>query len=614
MSCSPRRFALVLSLASLLLLGCGRATTPGSGAKPPGAASPWKGKAARGVHDAELAALARAHWQWRMQNAPVWATTLGDRRYDDKLGDGSWRAAEARQKERLALLARARALLPRAPRFAHARDRATLALLVGELEAQAGAHRCKMPLWDVDPRGNPLTQFNGLPRMHSVKSAEHARTLEARYRLVPAAIRREIADLRHGLQQGLVANAESVRRVIAMLRSELAKPIARWALLTTPKRRARLDDAGRARLVVALEPIVAGPIRDALRAYLALLEKEILPAARRGKAPPGLSGLAAKLPGCYAARIRLFTGLPLAAAELHATGKREVARIDAAMQALGKKLFGLDDRAAVLHKLRSDPKLSFDSAAAVEAKAKSALARARARIAKFFGRLPKADCVVTRIPDYEAKFTTVAYYSRPYADGKPGEYFINVSEPTTRPRYEAEALAYHEAIPGHHLQIAIAQELTEMPAFRRYSGNSAFVEGWGLYAESLADEMGLYSGDLDRLGMLSYDAWRATRLVVDTGLHAMGWSRKQAIDYMTAHSALASNNISNEVDRYIVWPGQALSYKVGQLEIKRLRADARHKLGARFSLPAFHDAVLGGGAVSLPVLRQRVAAYLAASR
>jgi uncharacterized protein (DUF885 family) len=241
------------------------------------------------------------------------------------------------------------------------------------------------------------------------------------------------------------------------------------------------------------------------------------------------------------------------------------------------------------------------------------LARARRAIPRYFGRRPEAECEVVRIEAHEEKHSTIAYYRPPAADGsRPGRYYVNTSAPETRPRYEAEVLAYHESIPGHHLQIAIAQELSGLPAFRKHLGVTAFTEGWGLYTERLADEMGLYTADLDRIGVLSYDAWRACRLVVDTGMHAKGWTRRQAIDFMLANTALAENNIVNEVDRYIAWPGQALAYKVGQLEIRRLRADAEKRLGSRFDLRAFHDVVLGSGAVSLQTLRRLVEQFIGA--
>jgi uncharacterized protein (DUF885 family) len=225
--------------------------------------------------------------------------------------------------------------------------------------------------------------------------------------------------------------------------------------------------------------------------------------------------------------------------------------------------------------------------------------------------LPRTPCEVDDIPAYLAPYTTVAYYQQPHPDGsRPGTYFVNVYEPHTRPRHEAEVLAFHESVPGHHLQIAIAMERGELPAFRRYDGATVFVEGWALYTERLADEMGLYSGDTDRLGMLSFDSWRAARLVVDTGIHDMGWSREQAEAFLLENTPLAENNVVNEVDRYITTPGQALAYKTGQLEIRRLRAKAEAALGPSFSLPQFHAVVLGGGAVSMPVLRERVDAWI----
>jgi uncharacterized protein (DUF885 family) len=268
--------------------------------------------------------------------------------------------------------------------------------------------------------------------------------------------------------------------------------------------------------------------------------------------------------------------------------------------------------AEIQRRLRADPEMHFKTAAEVEAKAREALGRAQASVPRWFGVQPQMPCEVRVMGMNEAPYSTIAYYRPGSADGKrPGAYMINTYLPETRPRYEAEALAFHESVPGHHLQISIAQELKGVPEFRKHQGVTAFVEGWALYTEHLADEMGLYSGDVDRLGMLSFDAWRACRLVVDTGIHAMGWSRQQAIDYMTENSCLAENNIVNEVDRYITWPGQAVAYKIGQREILSLRDEAKKKLGDRFDIQAFHDAVLSNGAVALPVLREQVEAYIA---
>ena len=359
-------------------------------------------------------------------------------------------------------------------------------------------------------------------------------------------------------------------------------------------------------------PSVAGVVADVVRPALARLHATladaILPAAR----PDDRAGLG-HIPGgeaVYARLVRAHTSLDTTPAEFHAIGLAEIERIDAEMEALGGRVLGTRTRHEAIRALREDPALHFTTRDEVEAKAVEALDRATEAIPAWFGRLPRAACEVVRMGAHEEEHSTIAYYRHPAQDGsRPGQYAINTSHPETRPRYEAEVLAYHESIPGHHLQIAIAQELPDLPAFRRHLGPTAYIEGWGLYIERLADEMGLYTGDLDRLGVLSFDAWRASRLVVDTGLHALGWTRDQAIAFMVDHTALAPNNIANEVDRYIVGPGQALAYKTGQLELLRLRDEARERLGPAWDIRAFHDTVLGEGPLALPTLRGIVDAW-----
>jgi uncharacterized protein (DUF885 family) len=314
----------------------------------------------------------------------------------------------------------------------------------------------------------------------------------------------------------------------------------------------------------------------------------------------------------YRQLVRVHTSLDLEPEALHRIGLDEIARIDDELGDLAGRTLGAASLPDALAALRSDPALRFRTRDEVHDTAAASLARATAAIPGWFGRLPQAPCEVVRMEPHEEAHSTIAYYRQPAADGsRPGQYYINTSAPETRPRYEAEVLAYHEAIPGHHLQIAIGQELPHLPEFRRHLGPTAFFEGWGLYTERLADEMGLYSGDVDRIGVLSFDAWRAARLVVDTGMHALGWTRDQAIGFMLEHTALAPNNIANEVDRYIVLPGQALAYKTGQLEILRLRAEAERRLGAAFDTRGFHDAVLGSGALALATLRGVVEAWAA---
>jgi uncharacterized protein (DUF885 family) len=274
-------------------------------------------------------------------------------------------------------------------------------------------------------------------------------------------------------------------------------------------------------------------------------------------------------------------------------------------------VLGTADMGQVLHRLRDDPALRFGSPEEILQSGRDALARAVAALPEIVGRIPRSPCVVDEMSPYEAKDAVLGYYQPPAADGsRPGVHWLNTSAPGTRTRYEYEALAFHESVPGHHLQFALAQELEELPRFRRFGYVTAFSEGWALYTERLADEIGLYSGDLERFGMLSFDSWRACRLVVDTGLHQFGWSRDQAIDYLLANSALTRTNIENEVDRYVADPGQALAYMVGRLELVRLRGLAQDRLGGRFDLRAFHDLVLGTGGVPLTVLAQVVDRHL----
>jgi uncharacterized protein (DUF885 family) len=357
-----------------------------------------------------------------------------------------------------------------------------------------------------------------------------------------------------------------------------------------------------------LRTIVDTTIAPALERLRDCYRVEVLPFARIEY--EGLFGLP-DAETFYRAAILIHVGLPLAPKALHELGLAEIARTDRELAELGARVLGTTDLASTIAKLRTDPALYFTTREQILEAAQTALDRAKAAIPRFFSVLPKTDCIMRETPAYEAPYSTVAYYRQPHYDGsKPGEYFVNTYKPETRARFEMEALTWHESIPGHHLQIAIAQELGALPAFRKLDGSTSYVEGWALYTERLADEMGLYTSDLDRLGKLSFDAWRGSRLVVDTGIHSRGWSREKAEAFMREHTALTEINISNEVDRYIGWPGQALAYKVGQIEIVRLRALAEQELGSKFELKGFHEVMLGAGAVTLPVLANRVQAWI----
>ncbi|HEV7865559.1 MAG TPA: DUF885 domain-containing protein, partial [Acidimicrobiia bacterium] len=298
----------------------------------------------------------------------------------------------------------------------------------------------------------------------------------------------------------------------------------------------------------------------------------------------------------------------LTAEGIHQIGLDELDRLAGEYAEVGGRLFGTSDVGDILGRLRSDETLRYTTGDEIMGDARRYLAAATAAMGHWFGRLPVTPCEITPIPASVAEDMPIAYYFPPADDGsRPGTYFVNTADPGHKNRFETASVAYHEAIPGHHLQLAIATELDGVPTFQRLShGHTAYVEGWGLYAERLAEEMGLYADDLERIGMLAADSWRSCRLVVDTGLHALGWSRQRAIDFMAANAPVSLGEIEVEVDRYIGMPGQALAYKIGQREIFRLREEAHARLGDRFDIRAFHDVVLGSSSVSLPVLRHLV--------
>jgi uncharacterized protein (DUF885 family) len=555
-----------------------------------------------------LAMLCDEFWQGYLQANPTRATSLGDKRYDDRLDDITPRGIAAEGKRLKGVLARAQAIDEKA---LSAQDRLTRSALVTEVEDHLAYISCGLYEWTVDPLGGPQVEFMDFADYTTIDTPEDAAHYVKRVMAMGPYIDDHIANLRTGKAERKVAVRAAVEKTLDQLMRINATEIESlgvWKPAAAPH--PAWSVAERQRFAKNLDKAIESSLLPALERYRAFLDKEILPVSR----PPERAGLS-ELPhgvDCYKQMIHVHTSLDMSPEEIHRLGLEEVAKFRQNLAVLGQKVFGTSDVAEIQKRLRSDPAMHFKTSAEIEAKAREALARAQAAVPRWFGIQPKAPCEVKVIGMHEAPYTTIAYYREPSADGKrPGSYMINTYQPETRPRYEAEALAFHESVPGHHLQIATAQELTGLPEFRKHQGVTAYVEGWGLYSEHLADEMGLYSSDVDRLGMLSFDAWRACRLVVDTGIHTMGWSRQKAIDYMTENSVLAPNNIANEVDRYIAWPGQAVAYKIGQREILNLRDEAKRKLGARFDIKAFHDAVLANGAVALPVLRQEVEAYIA---
>jgi len=592
-----------MQVVLLSLLAClAKPTAPTEPSVPP-AESPNGTKAASHA----LSVLLDEHWEGTMRRWPMWASRLGDHRYGDKLPDTR---PEAWKETRDGIpFWRDRVAAIDASELSES-ERITLEFFDSFLNDAEQQSVCMDEQWQVSPRSNAfgsLARLSEIADLSNPKSGDH---LVERYRAVGDFVDGLIANLQLGIQAGRTPNAESLRRTIEMLDGELSKPKAEWRFLDAA--RADHPDWPKADVAIfrtALTRADAETVRPAFERYRAFLNDKLLPDAR----PLDQAGILHLPDGkaCYEAAILHHTTLRKTADDLHQTGLDALASIHDEFRSLGNQMWGTSELDTIFKRLRTDKTLFFADGDAVVAKAESSLRRAEAAMGDFFGIVPEAPCVVTPIPDYEAPYSTIAYYRPPRPDGTvPGQYFINKHKPETRPIHEAEVLAFHESVPGHHLQLTIAQEQGELPEFRKHFRATAYTEGWALYTERLADEMGLYTGDLDRLGMLSFDAWRAARLVVDTGLHAYGWSREQAIDFMTKNTPLAPNNIQNEVDRYISWPGQALAYKTGQIEIMRLREEAKAALGSEFDLKAWHDAVLGIGAVPLPVLEAHLKRWL----
>jgi uncharacterized protein (DUF885 family) len=552
---------------------------------------------------AELARLADAYWAGSLAADPLMATTIGVRDHDAELPLVTDAEMDARARE---LRAQRDAVAAIEPAALNPDEAVTHAALLGAIDGELAFAVADTRAFTVDPMSGPQVAMLSIPDYHLVSTVAQGRDMGARWRAigpwVDALRERQAASIKTGRPPVRVL----VERAIDELDGLLAQDEAEWPLLQPARTvHAGWSDAETRAFGHDIGSAVTDGVRPAFERYRAFLGDEALPAGR-GDGEVGLAALEGGVE-MYRSLAQAHTTTDLAPEELHAMGLAEIERIDQELRSLGGTLLGARDLPDTLRRLRSDPELHFASGEEIVEVASACLARANAATPDWFHLLPNAPCEVVPMPAHEEEHSTIAYYRDPATDGtRPGQYYVNRSHPETRPRYEAEALAFHEAVPGHHLQVALAQERTELPAFRRHSLSTAYVEGWGLYAERLADEMGLYSADIDRIGIASFDAWRASRLVVDTGMHAFGWARSRAIAFMTEHTALGGNNIANEVDRYISWPGQALAYKVGQLELLELREAARAREGARFDIRRFHDAVLGPAPLPMAVLRQVV--------
>jgi uncharacterized protein (DUF885 family) len=431
-----------------------------------------------------------------------------------------------------------------------------------------------------------------------VGTADERADALARLRAVPAYLDREIANLKLGMAQGYLAPKSNVMRVLAQVDAILASTPGETPFGSPV---VRADDET---FKTEARAIIAAAIQPAVRRYRDYLSDEYVgrDAVGVGANPNGEA--------CYRASVRFHTSLALEPREIHETGLREMARIQDEMRQIARRSFGTDDVQGLLQKLRTDPKYTFRTEDDVIAYARAAVDRAAVAVPDWFGTVPNATFVIRPFPAYQ-KASGSGFYSSGSADGtRPGTYELGTYDPTHISKAGIEATAFHETWPGHHLQMSIALYGGHAPPVLRYIYVAATAEGWALYCETLADEMGLYSSDVDRLGMLSNQALRAARLVVDPGMHVLGWTRDQAIRYMLDNTAEGRNSVEHEVDRYIAVPAQATAYMTGSLEIQRLRHEAEQELGDRFDIKGFHDTLLRNGAVTLPMLRDAVAAWI----
>jgi uncharacterized protein (DUF885 family) len=549
--------------------------------------------------DQALAELAEDYFHAVLDAEPFEATVFGVHGWDAEVPDLS-EAADAEADRRLAGLERRLAAIDTG-RLA-GQDRITAAMLARGLADRRAELAARWPELTVSATSRGIqTAVLGLVPKVTLAAPDQAADYLERCAKLARCLDQAGDRLRAGLAAGRTPPALGVRATVRQLDAYLAGPVADDPLLAPPPPAGTDATWFRDRLA----ELIAGSVRPAMARYRDLLAGEVMARAR----PDDHCGLAHLPDGeaVYRAAVATHTTTDRDPAELHRLGLELVAELEEEYRALGERVLGTADMDQVLHRLRDDPALRFRSGEEILQSGRDALARAVAALPRVVGRIPEVPCVVDEMSPYEAKDAVLGYYQPPTADGgRPGVHWLNTSAPDTRTRYEYEALAFHESVPGHHLQFALGQELEELPRFRRFGYVTAFSEGWALYTERLADELGLYSGDLERFGMLSFDSWRACRLVVDTGLHAFGWGRDQAIGYMLANSALTRTNIENEVDRYVADPGQALAYMVGRMELVRLRRRAAERQGERFDLRAFHDLVLGTGGVPLAVLAEVV--------
>jgi len=549
--------------------------------------------------------LFQDHWDAWMRFDPLTATYVGDQRYNDRLPSATDEAYHAWREQLISFRTRQEAIsrhtLTAGDQLSYELFRHLVENEIAELgfnahrlpiSRTAGFHLMFPDIFQVMPFDTQQDYANYISRLEAFK----------KYAL------ENIELMRLGMRTGYLPPRCTLTDVDTQLKAQMVADPTESALYQPFKHFPdRISELDRKKLCEAARKAILRSVIPGYQAILQFVEQEYLPAARESIATADLPNGEA----FYAHRIYYYTSLHLTAKQVHQTGLDEVRRIRVQMEAVIKKTGWTGDMAHFLEFLRTDPRFYVTTAEALLEKTALVLKRMDGELPRLFKTLPRMPYGIRAVPDYAAEGETAGYYNPGLGDGtRAGVYYVNTYDLASRPLYEIEALSLHEAVPGHHLQLALQAELADLPMFRRYSGYQSYVEGWALYSERLGLEAGFYTDPYSDFGRLSYEMWRACRLVVDTGMHVLGWSRQQGIDHLVENTSSTLLNIINEIDRYIAWPGQALAYKIGELKIRELRQRAEEKLGSKFNLREFHDVLLLSGAMPLDVLEGMVGRWI----
>ncbi|MFZ0394715.1 MAG: DUF885 domain-containing protein [Terracidiphilus sp.] len=598
-----RSFRLLVSMAAFLSAACSlSADAQKLTAGPPSANAPVAERRAA------MNGYFQQYWDALLERNPEFASTIGDKRFNDKITDYSVRAVNDWLEQEQNFLMKIGGIDTKG--FSESEKMSHDMLLADLADDMEGSD---FKEWEM-----PVNQMDGIystyPQLVAELSFKDVKDYDdwiARLRQIPTAFDQVTRNMEIGMEDHRVPPKYLLEKALEQVK-DLANEKAEDSPLAMPLKKfpASIAPADQERIRAEMLGVIQKKVLPAYQQFARFMEVSYVPA---GRVEPGIWALpdGAKY---YQYLIRRTTTTDLTADQIHKIGEEEVAKDEAEMLAIARKL-GFNDLKSFEASLKTNPKLHPASREALLDAYRGYLGPMQAKLPQLFGKLPTLPFEVVAVPEYMEKTLSTAYYQPGSPDGsRPGRLFIDTYDATSRNLDDVEAIAYHEGLPGHHLQISIAQELTGVPTFRKYEDFTAYAEGWGLYAERLGKDVGFYQDPYSDYGRLEGDIWRAIRLVVDTGVHSEHWNRQQMVDYFHAHSAIDETDVQSEVDRYIAWPSQALAYKIGQLTILELRDRAKAELGPKFDIRAFHDEILDAGAMPLDMLDARVTAWIASQK